>query len=103
LKELTAQYFLPKIKSFNFNSILFRTDNTIAMLNINSEPFPNWNNEEECIVIFGDFISWFSSNNKLSELNIASSAISKFPKLSITKLLAFISLKKGFNESLKTS
>jgi hypothetical protein len=40
------------------------------------------------------------SNNKLSELNIASTAISKifqwlFPKLAIAKLPANISLKKG--------
>jgi hypothetical protein len=65
----------------------------------NNEPFPNWNDEDECIVIFGDFISWFLSNNKLSELNITSSAISKmfqwlFPKLAIAKLPEIISLKK---------
>jgi hypothetical protein len=43
----------------------------------NYELFLNWNNEDECIIIFGDFILLFSSNNKISELNIACSVISK--------------------------
>jgi hypothetical protein len=38
-----------------------------------NEPFPNWKDEDECIIVFGDFIN----NIKLSEINIACSAISK--------------------------
>jgi hypothetical protein len=55
---------------------------------------PNWDDEDECIIIFGDFISLFSSNNKLWELNITSSVISKMFNPNPAKLPAIISLKK---------
>jgi hypothetical protein len=35
------------------------------------EPFPNWKYEDECIIVFGDFITWAADNIKLSEINIA--------------------------------
>jgi hypothetical protein len=48
----------------------------------------------------GDFITWASDNIKLSEINIACSAISKMfqcllPKFPIAKIQQIISLKKG--------
>jgi hypothetical protein len=64
------------------------------------EPFPNWKDEDKCIIVFGDFITWAADNTKLSEINIACSAISKMlqglsPTLAIAKIQQIISLKKG--------
>jgi hypothetical protein len=64
------------------------------------ETFPNWKDEDECIIVFGDFITWATDNIKLSEINIACSAISKMfqglsPILELTKINQIISLKKG--------
>jgi hypothetical protein len=55
------------------------------------EPFPNWKDKDECIIVFGDFITWATNNIKLLEINIACSAISKMfqgllPTLEITKI-----------------
>jgi hypothetical protein len=65
-----------------------------------NDPFPNWKDENECIIIFGDFITWATDNIKLSEVNIACSVISKMfqclqPTLGITKIQQIISLKRG--------
>jgi hypothetical protein len=35
-----------------------------------NEPFPDWK-DKECIIVFGDFITWAADNIKLSEVNIA--------------------------------
>jgi hypothetical protein len=56
--------------------------------------------EDECIIVFGNFITWAADNIKLSEVNIAYSAISKMfqcllPTLAIAKIQQIISLKKG--------
>jgi hypothetical protein len=32
-----------------------------------SEPFPDWEDKDECIIIFGDFITWAADNNKFKE------------------------------------
>jgi hypothetical protein len=42
-----------------------------------NEPFPNWKDEDKCIIIFEDFITWAADNIKKSKINIACSAISK--------------------------
>jgi hypothetical protein len=65
-----------------------------------NEPFPDWKDEDDCIIVFGDFITWAADNIKLSEINIACSAISKMfqglsPTLRIAKIQQIISLKKG--------
>jgi hypothetical protein len=65
-----------------------------------NEPFPDWEDEDECIMIFRDFITWAVDNIKLLEVNIACSAISKMfqcllPRLAIAKIQQIISLKKG--------
>jgi hypothetical protein len=43
-----------------------------------NEPFPNWKDKDECIIVFGDFITWAADNIKFSQINIACSAISCF-------------------------
>jgi hypothetical protein len=65
-----------------------------------NDPFPNWKDEDECIIVFRDFITWATDNIKLSEVNIACSAISKMfqclqPTLGIAKIQQIIGLKRG--------
>jgi hypothetical protein len=35
-----------------------------------NDPFPNWKDEDKCIIVFGDFITLATDNIKLSEINI---------------------------------
>jgi hypothetical protein len=65
-----------------------------------NEPFPDWKDEDECVIVFGDFITWVADIIKLSEVNIAYSATSKMfqgllSTLTIAKTQQIISLKKG--------
>jgi hypothetical protein len=65
-----------------------------------NEPFREWKNEDEYIIVFEDFITWAVDNIKLSKVNIACSEISKVFQgllltLAIVKVQQIISLKKG--------
>jgi hypothetical protein len=105
VKELSIQkldLFMSSIVESTQKNYTFGWNKFIDFIISSYDSFPQWQNQEDCIYKFQDFIAWGANEENMpsSELNIACSAISKVfsvfhPLISIPKIPLIKSLRRG--------